>query len=91
MCLEIIYLIELLLVTLVEGEQKAYFSIATTPWCRGGRYSFPGIDSYLILLDVKQGGIKYHFKNLWYDIIVKKWAQTYLKMLSAKYLQIICM
>ena len=22
---------------------------------------------YLILLSVKQGGIKYHFKSLWYD------------------------
>ena len=31
------------LVTVVEGEQKAHFSIATTPWCRGGRYSFPWI------------------------------------------------
>ena len=31
------------LVTLVEGNPKAPFSIATTPRCRGGRYSFPGI------------------------------------------------
>ena len=29
------------LVTVVEGDQKAPFSIATTMWCRGGRYSFP--------------------------------------------------
>ena len=34
---------------------------------------FPGllhftIDMYLILLNVKQGGIKYHFKSLWYDV-----------------------
>ena len=28
------------LVTVVEGNQKAPFSIATTPRCRGGRYSF---------------------------------------------------
>ena len=27
----------------VEGEQKALFSIATTPRCRGERYSFPWI------------------------------------------------
>ena len=27
--------------TVVEGDQKAPFSIATTPGCRGGRYSFP--------------------------------------------------
>ena len=26
----------------VEGDPKAPFSIATTPRCRGGRYSFPG-------------------------------------------------
>ena len=31
------------LATLVEGDQKASFSIATTPRCRGGRYSFPWI------------------------------------------------
>ena len=40
--------------------------------CRGGRYSFPGLlyftlDPYLIMLSVKQGGIKYHFLSLWYD------------------------
>ena len=30
------------LATIVEGDQKAPFSIATTPRYRGGRYSFPG-------------------------------------------------
>ena len=25
----------------IEGNPKAPFSIATTPGCRGGRYSFP--------------------------------------------------
>ena len=29
--------------TEVEGDKKAPFSIATTPKCRGGRYSFPKI------------------------------------------------
>ena len=29
------------LATVVEGDQKAPFSIATTPRCRGGCYSFP--------------------------------------------------
>ena len=29
------------LATLLEGDPKAPFSIATTPRCRGGRYSFP--------------------------------------------------
>ena len=28
------------LATVVEGDQKAPFSIATTPRCMGGRYSF---------------------------------------------------
>ena len=58
--------------TIVEGNPKAPFSIATTPKCGGGRYSFPGLlyftlDPYLIMLSVKQGGIKYHFLSLWYD------------------------
>ena len=48
--------------TVVEGDQKAPFSIAT----RGGRYPFPGLlhftlDTYLIMLSLKQGVIKYHF------------------------------
>ena len=33
-----IYMYKLAIV--VEGDQKAPFSIATTPSCRGGRYSF---------------------------------------------------
>ena len=61
------------LATIVEGNPKDPFSIATTPRCRGGRYSFPGLlyftlDPYLIMLSVKQGGIKYHFLSLWYDL-----------------------
>ena len=57
---------------MVEGDPKAPFSIATTPRCRGERYSFPGLlhftlDPCLIMLSVKQGGIKYHFKSFWYD------------------------
>ena len=41
------------LATIVEGNPKAPFSIATTSMCRGGRYSFPGLlyftlDPYLI-------------------------------------------
>ena len=47
--------------TVVEGDQKAPFSIVTTPKC-WGRYSFPKLfhftrDTYLILLSVKQGSI----------------------------------
>ena len=37
-----------------------------------GATPFPGLlhftlDPYLIMLSVKQGGIKYHFSSLWYD------------------------
>ena len=64
-----IYIVKL--ATVVEGYQKAPFSIATTPSCRGGRYSFPWIaplylETYLIMLIVKPGGIKYHFLSFWY-------------------------
>ena len=43
-------------------------------WPEGeGATPFPGLlhftlDTYLILLRVKQGGIKYHFLSLWYDV-----------------------
>ena len=36
---------KLKLTTLVEGDPKTPFSIATTPKCREGRYSFPWIAS----------------------------------------------
>ena len=29
--------------SLVEDDPKSHFSIATTPRCKGGRYSFPWI------------------------------------------------
>ena len=69
----LIHISKVKLATIVEGNPKAPFSIATTPRCRGGRYSFPGLlyftlDPYLIMLSVKQGGIKYHFLSLWYDV-----------------------
>ena len=53
-----------MLATIVEGDQKAPFSIAITP--RGGAIPFPGLlhftlDLYLIMLSVKQRGMKYHF------------------------------
>ena len=58
--------------TIVEGGQKAPFSIAITQKCMGGYYSFPWIapltlDPYLVILSFKQRGIKYHFWSLWYD------------------------
>ena len=61
------------LATVVEGDPKAPFSIATTPRCWGGCYSFPWsvplyFGPYLIMLSIKQGSIKYHFLSLWYDL-----------------------
>ena len=38
-----LYKVKVKLATIVEGNPKAPFSIATTPMCRGGRYSFPGL------------------------------------------------
>ena len=49
------------LATVIDGDPKAPFSIATTPRWRRGHYSFPRIDSNLIMLNVKLRGIKYHF------------------------------
>ena len=48
------------------GDPKAPFSIATTPRCREEATAFSELllftlDPYLIMLRVKQGGIKYHF------------------------------
>ena len=59
-------LIELSSLLIVVKVKLVTFSIATTPMCRGGATLFPGMlhftfDTYLILLSVKQGGIKYHF------------------------------
>ena len=64
--------VRLKLTTLVEGDPKAPFSIATIPRCKEGRYSIPWIAplypwSYLIVLSAKQGGIKYHFLSLKYN------------------------
>ena len=50
------------LTTVVKGDLKSPFSIATTPRGREGCYSFPWIaplfDTYPLKLTVKQGGIK---------------------------------
>ena len=60
--------------TLFEGIPKVPFSLAISPKCSGGRYSFPWIaqltlDLHLDL-NVKQGGIKYHFYEslVWLDL-----------------------
>ena len=54
---------------IVDCNLKALFSIATTSRSRGGYYPFPRftLDPYLIMLNVEQDGIKYHFLILWYD------------------------
>ena len=62
----------LLLATVVEGDQKAPFSIATTVRGKKGATLSAGflhftLDTYLIMLSVKQGSIKYNFLSLWYD------------------------
>ena len=61
-----IYIYKVKFVTIIKGNLKAPFSIATTPKCKGGYCSFLWIvpytlDLYLIMLNVKQGNIKYHF------------------------------
>ena len=59
--------VKIKLPTTVEGDQRAPFSIATTPRCRGGRYSIPRIAPLYpwyvpYIAEFKQGGIKYYFK-----------------------------
>ena len=54
------------LATVVEGDQKAPFSIDSNLGVGEGATPFPGLlhftlDTYLIMLSVKQRGIKYHF------------------------------
>ena len=54
------------MVTVVERDPKAPFLITTTPRCKGEPHSFPWIvpltfNSCLMLVNIKQGGIKYHF------------------------------
>ena len=52
-----------MLATLVKGDPRAPFSIATLPMCRRGLYAFPWIAlyPYFIMLSVKKGRIKYLF------------------------------
>ena len=60
------------LVTVFKGNPEAPFSVATTRGVRKGDTPFPGLlhftlDTYIVMLSVKQVGIKYHFLSLWYD------------------------
>ena len=66
--------------TVVEGDAKAPFSIATTSRHWGRRYLFPWIDPltlnpYFIMMGVNQGGIKHHFFYLSYDS-ARDWTQV---------------
>ena len=47
-----------MLVTLFEGYPRAPYSITSTPSARLLHFT---LDPYLIMLSVKQRGIKYHF------------------------------
>ena len=40
-----------MLATVIEGDLKVPFSIATTPRCMGGRYSFPWVTLHHFTLD----------------------------------------
>ena len=55
-----------MLVTDIEDNINLPFLIAATQRCKEGSTRFPELihftlDPYLIMLSVKQGGIKYHF------------------------------
>ena len=64
------YISKLDLVTVVEGDSKALFSIATTPRSREGCYFFLLIAQLTLgsnlMLSVKQACIKYHL--IWIDL-----------------------
>ena len=56
--------------TIVEGDPKSPFSIATTSRCRGGCYSFPLIaplNPWSVPYNSDRQVRKYHFLSLWYD------------------------
>ena len=63
---------EIKLVTLVEADPKALFQQLLHRGVGKTATPIPGFlqfifDPYLIMLSVKQGGIKYYFLSLWYD------------------------
>ena len=58
--------------TVVKGDLKAPFSNLLHQGLGEGATPFPGLlhftlDPYLIMLSVKQSGIKYDVFSLWYD------------------------
>ena len=58
-----IYISKAKLLTLVESDPKAPFSIATTPFPELLHFT---LDPYLTMLSLKQGGIDFHFLSLWF-------------------------
>ena len=65
-----LYKVKVKLATIVEGNLKAPFLIATTPRCRGERSLFPELlhftlDTYLIMLSVKQEGMNPGLPGHW--------------------------
>ena len=80
--------------TVVEGYPKAPFSIATTLACGEGATPFLGLLQFtLIMLSVKQGGIKYYFLSLWYhstwDWTPVSWAIVECHYSNSNYLNVI--
>ena len=62
-----------ILMTLVGGDPKAPFSIATTPRCRGGRYSIPRLlhftlDPHLIML--RRNQVPLIESLVWLDLVL---------------------
>ena len=58
--------------TVVEGDMKAPFSIATTPRCRGGNFSFSGLLYFTLILTLQCWVFSKEvpsniFLSLWYD------------------------
>ena len=67
--------------TVVEGDQKAPFLIATTPRCRGGRYSFPWIASlypwsFTYIAECWARRYQVPFLKFWYDA-TWDWTQVF--------------
>ena len=68
--LQFLFISKVKFATVVKSDLKAPFSIATTPGVGEGVSAFFGLlhftlDMYLLMLSVKQRGIKYHFLSLW--------------------------
>ena len=68
--------------TIVEGNPKAPFSIATTPMCRGGRYSFPETKKNTILLVVELLAIT------WVPYILRQTTQLIICLHAVKWLSV---